>query len=98
MNTSQRGRWKIASIALRGCADRRQRRRPGIAMLDPEERRIAPTAAEQVVVAPALDDLATLDHQDGVGMHDGVQAVGNDDGGAVLAQMLDRLLHLSLGF
>jgi hypothetical protein len=46
----------------------------------------------------ALDDLAALDHQDRIGMHDGVQAVGDDDGGAALAQMLDRLLHLLFGF
>ena len=45
-----------------------------------------------------LDDLAALDHQDAVGMHDGVQPVRDDDGGAVLAEMLDRLLHLALGF
>src|ERR1700682_4866590 len=47
---------------------------------------------------PALDDLAALDHQNGVGIHDGVQAMGDDDGGAVLAEMLDRLLHLLFGF
>ena len=46
----------------------------------------------------ALDDLAALDHQDGVGVHDGVEAVGDDDGGAVLAEMLDRLLHGFFGF
>ncbi len=48
-------------------------------------------------MAAALDDLAGLDHQDRVGMHDGVQAMGDDDGGAVLAEMLDRLLHLLFG-
>ena len=46
----------------------------------------------------ALDDLAALDHQDRVGMHDGVQAVRDHDGGAVLAEMLDRFLHLLFGF
>jgi len=63
-----------------------------------EERGIAAAAAEQIVVASALDDLAALHHQDGVSMHDGVQAVGDDDRGAVLAEMLDRLLHLLFGF
>ena len=46
----------------------------------------------------ALDDLAGLHHQNGVGMHDRMQAMGDHDGGAVLAEMLDRLLHLLLGF
>ena len=46
----------------------------------------------------ALDDLAALDHQDGVGVHDGVQAMRDHDGGAVLAEMLDRLLHGLFGF
>ena len=41
----------------------------------------------------ALDDFAALDHQDRVGVHDGVQAMGDDDGGAAPAEMLDRLLN-----
>ncbi|MCE3257889.1 MAG: hypothetical protein K0Q64_1972, partial [Nitrobacter vulgaris] len=44
-------------------------------MLQSEERSVASAAPQQVVVAPALDDLAVLDHKNGVGMHDGVQAV-----------------------
>ena len=67
-------------------------------MLYAEERGVATAAAQQVVVSAALDDLAAFDHQDGVGVHDGVQAVGDDDGGAVLAEMLDRFLHLLFGF
>ena len=67
-------------------------------MLQAEERGVAAAAAQQFVVPAALDDLAALDHQDGVGMHDGVQAVRDHDGGAVLAEMLDRLLHLLFGF
>src|ERR1700687_489208 len=84
--------------ALRGCADRRQSDRAGITMLYAEERGIAPAAAQQIVVPAALDDLAALDHQDRVGMHDGVQAMGDDDGGAIPAEMLDRFLHLLFGF
>src|SRR6266567_6725121 len=97
-----KGLWRVTGgipeIALRGYADRRQTERAGVAMLQPEERRIAPAAAQQVVMLAALDDLAALDHQDGVGVHDGVQAVRDHDGGAVLAEMLDRLLHGFLGF
>src|SRR3954454_17805052 len=44
-----------------------------------------------------LDDLAALDYEDRIRMHDGVQAMRDHDGGAVLAEMLDRLLHLPLG-
>ena len=84
--------------ALRGCADRRQTGRAGVALLQAEERGVAAAAAQQVVVLAVLDDLAALDHQNGVGVHDGVQAVGDHDGGAVLAEMLDRLLHALFGF
>src|ERR1700754_3994457 len=76
---------------LSRCADRGQRRRRCFAMLQTEERRIAPAAPQQIVMAAALDDLAAFDHQNGVGVHDGVQAVGDDNGGAVLAKVLDRL-------
>src|ERR1700761_1933935 len=58
---------------LSRCAARRQRRRSCVAMLQAKERGIAATAAQQIVMAAALDDLAALDHQDGVGVHDGVQ-------------------------
>src|SRR6202167_5186886 len=73
-----------STIDLGGCADRRRRQRAGVAMLQAEERGITAAAAQQIVMPPALDDLAALDHQDGVGVHDGVQAMGDDDGGAVL--------------
>ena len=67
-------------------------------MLQAEEGRITAIPAQQVVVTAALYDLATLDHQDRISMHDGVQAVGDDDGGAILAEMLDGFLHRFLGF
>ena len=70
----------------------------GIALLQAEERGIAAAAPQQIVMQAALDDLAALDHQNGVGVHDGVQAVGDHDGGAVLAEMVDRLLHGFFGF
>ena len=84
--------------ALCGCADRRQTGCAGAALLQAEERGVAAAAAQQIVVLAALDDLAGLDHQDGVGVHDGVEAVGDDDGGAVPAEMLDGFLHGFLGF
>src|SRR4051794_27437126 len=72
-----------------GRADRRQRRWAGRAVLPAEERGVAPAPPQQVVMTSALDDLAALDHQNGVGMHDGVQPVGDHDGGAALAEVLD---------
>ena len=70
----------------------------GIALLQAEERGVAAAAPQQIVMQAALDDLAALDHQNGVGVHDGVQAVGDHDGGAVLAEMVDRFLHGFFGF
>ena len=37
-------------------------------------------------------------HQDAVGLQHGRQAVGDDDGGAALHQMLERRLHQRLAF
>src|SRR3954467_13887045 len=91
-------KWKSGGSLLRGCTDRRQTGMPGVALLQAEERGIAAAASQQIVVEAALDDLAALDHQNGVGVHDGVEAVGDHDGGAVLAEMLDRLLHGFRGF
>jgi len=41
---------------------------------------VASAETQQVVHAAALDDLAALDHQARIGMHDGVQAVRDHDG------------------
>ena len=64
-----------------------RRRRLGVVLLQAEERRVAAAAAQQVLVAAGLDDLAALDHQNLVGVHDGRQPVRHHDGGAALAQM-----------
>src|SRR5438034_41383 len=58
----------------------------------------ATATAQQIVVASVLHDFAGLHHHDGVRVHDGVQPMRDHDGGAVLAEMLDRLLHLQFGF
>src|SRR5260370_3295315 len=89
---------EMRALALRGCGDRRQTGVGGVAMLQAEERGVAAAAPQQVVMLAALDDLAALDHQNGVGVHDGVQAVGDDNGGAGPAEMLDRFLHGLFGF
>src|SRR3954469_7671904 len=61
----------MVAVSLRGGDDRSQRAR--MTVLQAEERRVASVTLQQVVMTAALDDLAALDHQDGVGMHDGVQ-------------------------
>jgi hypothetical protein len=70
----------------------------GTALLQAEERRVAPAATQQVVMAAALDDLAGLHHKDRVGVHDRMQAMGDHDRGAVLAEVLDRFLNLPFRF
>src|SRR3954463_16288119 len=91
-------RWKSGGSLLRGCADRRQTGMAGVALLQAEERGIAAATAQQIVMQAALDDLAALDNQNGVGVHDGMQAVGDHDGSAVLAEMVDCFLHVFFGF
>src|SRR5262245_57485788 len=66
--------------------------------LQPIERGVTATFAEQFVMAAALDDGAGLDHQDAVGVHDGGEAVGDYDGGAPFAEFGERLLDVTLGF
>jgi hypothetical protein len=48
-------------------------------------------------VAAALDHLAVLQHDDAVGIADGGEAVGDDEAGAALQQLGQRLLDLPLG-
>ena len=58
---------------------------------------IAALEGEEVVVVAALDDLAVFQHHDGVGVSDGGEAVGDDEGGAVLHQVVHALLDVALG-
>ncbi len=78
----------------------RDRRRRLLLVLDlqPVERGVAPVLAQQFVVAAGFDDRAALDHQDAVGMRDGVQPVRDGDGGAALAEMRHGVLNQPLGF
>src|SRR4051812_7993139 len=69
MTTADR---RLIKTLSRG-ADRRQGQRSGVAVLQAEERGVAAAAPQQIVMAAALDDLAAFDHQNGVGVHDGVQ-------------------------
>src|SRR5262245_37670488 len=44
-----------------------------------------------------LDDLATIEHNDVVGMHDRGEAMGDDEAGALARHALERILDLALG-
>src|SRR3984957_4525882 len=69
-----------------------------LAKLRPVERGIAAALAQELVVAAAFVDEAAIDDENGVGMHDRRQPVGDDDRGAPLAELRHRLLYVALGF
>jgi hypothetical protein len=49
-------------------------------------------------VLAALHDAPLIHHQDQVGIHDALDAVGDDEGGAVFHQVLQRFADLGFGF
>ena len=49
-------------------------------------------------MATRFDDCSVLDDEDAVGVHHGMQAMGDHDGRAALAKMFDGALNLALGF
>src|SRR3954468_13682357 len=54
--------------------------------LEAVERRIATALAQQFVVAAGFDDGTALDDKDAIGVGDGVQPVGDGNGGAAFAE------------
>jgi hypothetical protein len=73
-------------VGLFGLAD------PGVEHLG-----VAPTRGHQLVVGPDFHDPPPVDHDDPVGAAGGRQAVGDEDGRAVLEQGIERRLDLRLG-
>ena len=53
--------------------------------------------SQQLIVGAALGDAAIGEHQDFVRRHDGGQAVGDDDAGTALHDVVQRVLDGSLG-
>ena len=53
---------------------------------------VGAVAGHELVVAADLDDAAVVEDDDAVGVADGAEAVGDDEGGAALLQLLQRLL------
>src|SRR5687767_5896851 len=58
---------------------------------------VAPPEREQLVVGAALDDPASLDHDDLIGVTDRRQPVGDRDRRALLGEAVERLLDGALG-
>ncbi len=56
-----------------------------------------PPASDEVVVVAFLGDLAVAQDEDAVGVADGGEAVGDDEGGAAGDQRAEVLLDGSLG-
>lgn len=48
---------------------------------------------EELVVGASLNDMAMVEHNDGIGRADSAQAVGNGDGGAAFHKGVETLLH-----
>ena len=59
---------------------------------------IGAAAGDQRLVRPGLGDAARLHHDDQVGVADGGEPVGDDEGRAALHQPRDGVLHQALGF
>src|SRR5215467_11822948 len=80
-----------------GC-DSDRRARLLVAQLQAIERRVTSPLAQQLVVAAGFGNRTILDHEDSIGVDDGVQAMRDHDRRPPAAKMFDRALHLSLGF
>ena len=66
--------------------------------LDPVQARVDTFLGQQFGVRAQFDQTAALQHRNPIGAFDCRQAVGNDDGGAVLHQRLERGLDCALRF
>ena len=59
--------------------------------------RVEAVLLDQAVMVAAFDDLARFQDIDPVGFAHGGEAVGDDDGGAALAEFIERFLHACFG-
>ena len=58
---------------------------------------IGPVCRQQLLMGALLGDAAVPDHQDAVGGPDGGEPVGDDEGGAAPAQLVEGVLNFRLG-
>ena len=61
------------------------------------EVRIYPSLVEELLVSTLLGDTAIVDYIYAVGIIDGTQAVGNDDGGTTMKEVGKSTLYKLLG-
>src|SRR5690606_13017339 len=59
--------------------------------------RVTPAERQQLVVRAALHDAPAMEQQDLVGVHDGAEPLGDDQGRTALHQILQRATDLDLG-
>ena len=59
---------------------------------------VEPAHGHQFTVRARFHDAALVEHIQRVGIGDGGEAMGDDDGGAILHQAIERFLHLPLAF
>src|SRR5215470_19327715 len=81
----------------RRCGERWPGGRRLLLKLQAVERGIASALAQQLLVPAGFDDRSGFDHEDAIGMHDGWQPMGDDDRRAILAELGDGFLHVTLG-
>ena len=84
-----------ASLLRRRFGDRVRRVSGSVKPPSVTRRANRPLLRHQLAEGAALDDAAAVQHQDGVGVGDRGQAVGDDEGGAALAQPVERALDLA---
>ena len=68
----------------------------GLALARPQAR-IKAALGQKLEMLALLDDLAAIEHDDVVGMHDRGEAMGDDEAGALARHALERVLDLALG-
>ena len=59
--------------------------------------RIQAVFLHQLLVSALLDEFAVVEDADHIGVADGAEAVGDDEGGAVRAELVEGLLDELLG-
>src|SRR6187200_960842 len=67
------------------------RLRDGFAGLDAVQLGVEPPGRQQFVVGATLGEVIVLHHEDGVGVQDRIEMVGDDDRGLAFHQTVERL-------
>lgn len=70
---------------------------PSLTGLHAPQAGINTAGCDQVIVTALLDELTVFQDEDAVGVADGGQAMGDDNGGASYRNLLERALDEGLG-